>query len=51
MAKLYQDQVFQLYGIPKKIIHNRGPQFVSEFITKLYKLLGIKKNPSTAYYL
>ena len=50
MAKLYRDQVFRLHGIPRKIIHDRGPQFASKFMTKLYKLLGIEGNPSTAYH-
>jgi hypothetical protein len=37
-------------GLPKKIISDRGPQFVSKFIVDLYRLLGIQGNPSTAYH-
>lgn len=50
MAKLYRDQIFRLHGIPRKFIHDRGPQFESRFMRDLYKLLGIEANPSTAYH-
>jgi hypothetical protein len=33
------------------IISDRGPQFVSQFMRDLLKLLGIKGNPSMAYHL
>ena len=50
MAVLYRDQVFRLYGLLKKIIHDRGLQFDTKFIRELYKALYIEGNPSTAYY-
>ena len=50
MATLYRDQVFRLYGLPKKIIHDRGLQFDAKFMRELYKVLYIEGNPSTAYY-
>ena len=50
MAVLYRDQVFRLYRLPKKIIHDRGPQFDAKFMRELYKVLYIEGNPSTAYY-
>ena len=50
MAKIYRDHVFRLHGIPKKIIHDRGPQFESRFMKDFYKLVGIEGNPSTAYH-
>ena len=50
MAVLYRDQVFRLYGLLKKIIHDRGPQFDAKFMRELYKVLYIEGNPSTAYY-
>lgn len=50
MAKIFRDNVFRLHGIPRKIISDRGPQFVSRFSTELYRLLGIEANPSTAYH-
>ena len=50
MAEIYRDHVFRLHGIPKKIIHDRGPQFDSLFMKNLYKLIGIEGNPSTVYH-
>lgn len=49
-AKLYRDHVWKLHGIPIKIICDRGPQFVSQFMKELNKLLGIQTAPSTAYH-
>ena len=50
MAKIYQDNVFKLYDIPQKVISDQRSQFESRFIKDLYQLLGIKGNPSIAYY-
>lgn len=50
VAKIFRDHVFKLHGLPLKVISDRGPQFVSSFMTDLYKLLRIERNPSTAYH-
>ena len=50
IATLYQDRVFSEHGIPKKVISDRGPQFISKFMKELYETMGIKGNPSTAYH-
>ena len=50
MAVLYKDQVFKLYELLKKIIHDRGLQFDAKFMRELYKVLYIKGNLSTVYY-
>jgi hypothetical protein len=42
--------VFKDVGIPEKIISDRGPQFVSNFMKELCRLLKIERNPSTAYH-
>lgn len=49
-AKLYRDHVFCHHGLARKIVSDRGPQFLSKFIKDLYQLLGIQGNPSTAYH-
>ena len=51
IATLYQDNVFKEHGLPKKVISDRGTQFISNFMKELYKKLGIKPNLSTAYHL
>lgn len=48
VAKLLRDNIFRHHGLPKKFISDRGPQFIAEVMTELYKLLGIEYNPSTA---
>ena len=43
IAKIYQDEIWKLHGIPRKILNNRGPQFTSKFIEELTKALGITR--------
>jgi len=50
IARIYWDDIWKIHGILKKIISDRGPQFISIFIGKLYKALGIKRAISTAYH-
>ena len=50
MAKIFRDEIFKLHGIPKKVISDWGPQFVSSFMKELYSQLQIEGNPSTAYH-
>ena len=50
IAKIYQDNVFKLHSISRKVISDQGSQFKSWFIKDLYQLLGIKDNPFTAYH-
>ncbi|KAJ3007050.1 hypothetical protein NUW54_g3696 [Trametes sanguinea] len=42
--------VVSLHGLPEKIWSDRGSLFVSTFTRDLYRKLGIKGNPSTAYH-
>jgi hypothetical protein len=49
-AQLYLQNVWKLHGLPKSILSDRGPQFVAEFMHKLYRLLGIMISSSTAYH-
>jgi len=51
IAKIYQDKIWKLHGIPRKILSNRGPQFASKFMEELTKALGTKRQLSTAYHL
>jgi hypothetical protein len=50
VAKMYQDHLFKHYGLPRKFISNRKPQFVSKFMMELCKLLGIDQNPCTVFH-
>ena len=50
VANLYKEHIFKEHGLPKKVISDRGPQFVSGFMKGPYTQLGITANPSTAYH-
>ena len=50
IAKIYQDKIWKLYGIPKIILSDREPQFTSKFMKDLTKALCTKKTLLTAYY-
>ncbi|PCH36555.1 ribonuclease H-like protein, partial [Wolfiporia cocos MD-104 SS10] len=49
-ANILFKEILTQHGLPKKIFSDRGPQFVAQFITELYKIIGIEGNPSTAYH-
>ena len=50
MAQLFIQQVWKHHGLPRKVVSNRGPQFVAEFTQELYWMLGIKLAATTAYH-
>jgi len=50
IAKIYRDKIWKLYGIPRKILSDRGLQFASKFMEELTKALGTKRQLSTAYH-
>jgi len=50
LAKLFQDQVWRLYGLPESIISDRGVQFAAGMMKELNNLLGIQTKLSMAYY-
>ena len=49
-AREYITHVYTKYGLSRKVISDRSPQFVSKFIRDTYQLLGIEANPSTAFH-
>jgi hypothetical protein len=49
-AVVMRNWVFREEGLPAKVISDRGSHFVSGFMKKLYKLLGVEGNPSTTYH-
>ena len=50
VAKISWDRVFKDVGLSRKVISNRGPQFMSRFMKELCSQLGVERNPSTAYH-
>jgi len=51
VAKVSWDRVFKDVGIPRKVISDQGPQFVSRFMKELCCRLRVERNPLTAYHL
>ena len=49
-ARLYYRNVWRHHGTPEKYISDRGSQFIAEFTTELWRLIGIKPATSTAYH-
>ncbi len=50
VAKLYLQYAYPHYGIPKRLITDRGSQFISIFMRNLCQVLGIKQNILSAYH-
>ena len=50
VAKVSWDRVFKDVGIPRKVISDQGPQFVSRFMKELCCRLRVERNSLTAYY-
>ena len=49
-AQLFIDNVYSRFGLPDKIITDRGTQFEATFFQEICKLLGIKSAMTTAFH-
>ena len=49
-AQLYLQHIWKHHGLPRRVVSNRGPQFVAEFTKELYRLLRIKLAATTVYH-
>ena len=50
LARLFRDNVQKLYGLPKSIVSDKGPQFAAGIMRELNRMLGIKSKLSTAFH-
>jgi hypothetical protein len=50
LAELYMSRIVCLHGVPKKIMLNRGSEFMSKFWEKLHESVDTKLNFSSAYH-
>jgi len=50
-AHLFLNHVWKHHGLPRKVVSDRGPQFIAEFTRELHRLLGIKSAATTTYHL
>ncbi|KAI2661031.1 Transposon Tf2-9 polyprotein [Labeo rohita] len=49
-AEHLSHHVFHNYGLPEKIVSDRGPQFISHVWKAFFKLLGVSINLSSGYH-
>ena len=49
-TKAYHQHIYRRFGLPKRIISDRGPQFASHVFRALCDKLGVKASMSTAYH-
>lgn len=50
IAKLLVEEIICRHGAPKKLLSDRGKNFLSDLIKDITKIMGIKKLNSTAYH-
>jgi len=50
LARLFQDNVWKLHGLPESVVSDKGPQFAVELIRELNRMLGIKMKLSTVFH-
>ena len=50
IAKIHRDDIWKLHGISRKILSDRGPQFILKFMEEFTKVLGIKRQLLMAYH-
>jgi hypothetical protein len=50
LARLYVDNIVKLYGVPSRIVLDRGTQFTSRFWKSLHKTMGTKLDFSSPYH-
>ncbi len=48
-SKLFQDFILG-YGFPKRVMHDKGPEFNSDLFSELHRLTGIKSSNTTPYH-
>jgi len=51
LARLFENNIWKLNGLPKSIISDRGLQFVAELTKELNEILRIEIRLSTVFHL
>jgi len=50
IARLYIQYIYRIWGAPKSIVSDHGPQFVSAFWKEFCRILGVVLKLSTAFH-
>jgi len=51
LARVFQDNMWKLHGLPESVVSDRRPQFAAELTKELNRMLGIKTKLSTTFHL
>ena len=51
LTRLFRNNVWKLHGLLESVVSDRGPQFVTELMKKLNRMLGIKTKLPTVFHL
>ena len=50
LARIFVEQVFKNFGLPRQIVSDRDPRFMGNFWKALWRQLSTKLHPSTAHH-
>lgn len=50
LASIFLTDIYKLHGLPKSIVSDHDPIFLSQFYKELFKQLGTQLNFSSAYH-
>jgi len=50
LARLFQNNVWKLHGLPKSVVSDRGPQFAAELTKELNRMLEIRTKLSMVFH-
>ena len=50
IAKLLVEEIISCHGVPRELLSDRGPSFLSKLLGEICLLMGIKKVNTTAYH-
>ena len=50
VAKVFYEHFISVFGVPVKLLSNRGVNFMSTLVEELWAMFGIQKCRTTAYH-
>ena len=50
LVRLFRDNIWKLYGLPKSVVLDRRPQFASDLTKELNQMLGIETKLSIVFH-
>ena len=50
IAKLLVDNVISCHGVPRQLLSDRGPSFLSKLLLEICSVMGVKKVNTSAYH-